>query len=383
MRVTISLYANPYQYPPTLHAMECLQEMGEEVTLIGLGGEGTKSSDYLDIHSNLIRWEEKRGLNRFWRFVKRAQLFFTFLIALKKSSNDSDLVLCYDNVALLATCVALVPKKKISVWYHSHDYIHIKNPFKISLLTLSKRLEPFCFNRVDYFSLPVRERLSYYKVPHRLIPRTFIVPNYPLIEGIHKAFSNQLVGNVVKILYQGNINDSHGFENIIPLLPREVEGRRLHLTLIGPIKSGYKKKLESVAKSHHSIDCFKILPPVHYDELASITKNYHIGLATHLPGEKLIYTFGATASNKIYEYAVAGLPVLLYDTEHYRSYLGHRIWANFTDLSHLSLLSSIAKIISNYEVQSFAARNDVFNDLNFSNYFKQVYLNEIKKSIKE
>ena len=77
-----------------------------------------------------------------------------------------------------------------------------------------------------------------------------------------------------------------------------------------------------------------------------------------------------TASNKIYEYAASGMPVLLYDNIHFRSILGNRNWAFFTDTQEKSLVKTLEEIIAQYQLLSSSAQKDFKAELCFEHYFQ-------------
>lgn len=381
-KIVISIYADPFGYPPTLNAAKTLANIGETVTVVGrdfcLGSpDSDKNIEFL------LLSDENSLKSSALRKVKSILRFFEFIrIIWKVSKDNTKILLCFDNVALLAGYLVLLTGRKTTFWYHSHDHLHTNKLKSNSLLWIAKKWEKRIFKRVNFFSLPVFERLVYYNVPEDLKNMTFVIPNYPRINSSYDASPRCLNDGVLKILFQGNINESHGFERIIPVLQNKIFGRKIELTLLGPIKQDYQSYLEGLAVAVGCEFHLKILPPVSYQDLANITTGYDIGLATHLPGDKVIYSLGATASNKIYEYAYAGLPVLLYDTDHYKKYLGSRKWTNFTDLSENSILSCLHSIVENYAEQSASAIKDIKSELNYELYFNNVYLNEISRTNK-
>jgi glycosyltransferase involved in cell wall biosynthesis len=85
-----------------------------------------------------------------------------------------------------------------------------------------------------------------------------------------------------------------------------------------------------------------------------------------------------TASNKIYEYAASGMPVLVYDNEHFRSTLQNRLWVIFTDTSTVSLQRALVKIMDQYKQMEAAALNDFETELCFEKYFNP-FLNYLSK----
>jgi glycosyltransferase involved in cell wall biosynthesis len=99
-----------------------------------------------------------------------------------------------------------------------------------------------------------------------------------------------------------------------------------------------------------------------------VTKECQIGIAIFMGKDEVSKTLGS-ASNKIYEYAACGLPVIAYDNEQFRKHIGKYSWVTFTDGSIPSLKKAIEHIINNYNSLSIAAKNDFENIFYFENAF--------------
>ncbi len=85
-----------------------------------------------------------------------------------------------------------------------------------------------------------------------------------------------------------------------------------------------------------------------------------------------LYSTAAQASNKIYEYAASGLPVIYFQNEHYSRYLGTFKWAFPTNLTEQSLSEVIMEIQSDYGKVSEHALDDFQNKLYFGIGFRPV-----------
>jgi hypothetical protein len=79
-----------------------------------------------------------------------------------------------------------------------------------------------------------------------------------------------------------------------------------------------------------------------------------------------------TASNKIYEYAALGLPVILYDNAHFRETLGQYNWAFFTNTEPESYRQCLHRIISDYPSLSKQAFEDFKSKLCYEHNFEPV-----------
>ena len=118
-----------------------------------------------------------------------------------------------------------------------------------------------------------------------------------------------------------------------------------------------------------------------YAELPSLTASCHIGIGINMNSDRVSQTQG-TASNKIYEYAASGLPVILYDSGQFTKYLQKYNWAFFTDGSLNSIRDNVAAILKDQRRLSEMARHDFEESLNFEKNFKPA-LHTVLDSIKE
>ena len=151
------------------------------------------------------------------------------------------------------------------------------------------------------------------------------MPNYPTVKFYSKFFKeqNKNIGKP-KLIYQGTVSEGHGLEQICFL----IKNMNCELQVVGRIDYEYKTKLTQLCDNENLI----FHGQISYNNLPFITSNCNIGLAINV-ANNVIYKTGDTASNKIYEYAACGLPILYFDNEHYRKYLDKYEWAFATDLS--------------------------------------------------
>ena len=149
------------------------------------------------------------------------------------------------------------------------------------------------------------------------------------------------------------------------------------MTIIGQDRKNYKATLLQLAKEYDVQDKLQILERKQYTELPKITRSHHIGLAVHERSGS-IYGSGGTASNKIYEYAALGLPVMLHDNKHYRTHLKGFEWTFFVQLSDTSILKCIADIVNDYDRVSQQAHLDFKNSLHFEARFDKVCKNVLQ-----
>ena len=223
------------------------------------------------------------------------------------------------------------------------------------------------FAELDFFSLPTSERKLYYPV-HRVKRETFVIPNYPAISFFRQFQRPRPLESAIRLIYQGALGRGHGFEEIICLLAEPFNGKSLQLILKGWIHEDYKRELVELAE-HCGVSeklFFGGFGP--YPEVPKLAASCTIGLAIFTANDIMNQTL-ATASNKIYEYAAVGLPVIRYDTPYFREHFRHREWTFFTDLSRDSLRRTIESILSSYDAAMSAAIRDFHREFNYEKVF--------------
>ena len=151
-----------------------------------------------------------------------------------------------------------------------------------------------------------------------------------------------------------------------------MSGKHFHLTLVGKIDAAFRDELLDLVESQGVANRFAIIDFVPFTELPRVLEAFDIGLAIHKP-VGVTYSTGGTASNKIYEYAAAGLPVVLYDSAHYREHLGGRTWVTFSILTWESFSNAIKTLMDSLDERSNAAMADIRKELNYESVFQSAW----------
>ena len=373
-------HIHPKYYPPTLFAINEFSKIAGEVTVItrNLANSEWKFPENVNVKTSgkYISLEESMKLP----YLMKIKSFFEYITLLYRrvKTENPDLVVVYDPIALFATwALTKLMSKKHIFWYHNHDVIDKSMVGKFSIGWFAIKYEKKAFNSIDIFTLPSDERKNYFPIKEGR-GKYYFLPNLPAMS-FYKQFYRikHKPEKEIKLLYQGVIRQGHGLEEIIAVLNHIVLNKSISLTLLGDIKADYKQSLINLASSYNVLDKLKILPREPYAKLPLTTAQYSTGLAIHNV-KSIQYSTGGTATNKIYEYAALGLPVILYDCEHYRKYLDRFRWANFTDLSKGSIIACIQNIIENYCELSNLAHHDFLNELNFERKFKKILDNALE-----
>ena len=371
--LVIAFYSHPEYYPPVLSALENLASIYKRIYVLH---RNAKAFDWkypdnvvlLPSGNQYVPGEVETGPLR-----EKIRWFTHFTRSFYSLVRDQkpDTILIYDYMPILSyRLFSNLTKKPRILWYHNHDVADEKQLRKYSLSWFAWKSEKWLFPKLNIFSLPAVERKSAF--PMSLLNGHFIfLPNFPSIH-IYGNLEPKtgMPRKTIRLLFQGSIGTQHGLEEIIPLLKEQINGHDLQLILKGFISKEYAETLDKLAASYSVGDRVIFMGPTGYREVIQNAKTCDIGIGIHMKQDIMNRTLG-TASNKIYEYAAVGLPVLIYDNEHFRQTLGKYSWVFFTDASESSLRKCLQDIISNLNSLSQAARKD-FEDFSFEKYFDKV-----------
>jgi hypothetical protein len=371
-RAVVGIYIDPDFYPPTINAILNLAEQFQEVIVISRNNTPGDYAYPSNVHlkkigkSCSVREMEKQPV---WIKVGSFLNFLFCLLHYTRSSKTS-LVVLYDSIALygfyLVKNLSKYTHKKI--WYHNHDMPDkvLRNQFSVG--GLAAKYEATGMKFIDFFSLPSKDRLDSYPEIKSGIT-VFIIPNYPSLKVYNSQPATKKEDGVIRIIFQGFIGLGLCLEKFIELLPEKINGKTLQLILKGSVKEEYKTFLNGFAEKLSVTGKLSWIPIGPYFELIEVTSSCDIGIGINMNTDTISKTLG-TASNKIYEYAASGLPVILFDNTQYRKYLDKYEWAFFTDGSLNSLKENIELISKNLPHLAKEARLDFEQDLNFETNFQ-------------
>jgi len=370
--IVAGIYIDPDFYPPTINAIINLSEISEEVVVV------TRNHTAIDFPypSNVrlvklgklmtvLETEQMSIFSKFLSFIK-----FSFYLWKYITKKHVSIAVLYDAIPLFSFFLIRKFISKKNIWYHNHDMPGTHMTRKFSIGWFSGKFEHSAMKHIHFFSLPSDDRLAFYPNWHQK-NNYFSIPNYPSIKVYQRTTPKSFINNEIRIIFQGTIGVEHALEEIIGLLNKKIEGKSVRLILKGGVRPQYKKQLTELAQQLSVADKLEWVSLGPYCELSSLTKSCHIGVAVYMGNDNVRKTLG-TASNKIYEYAASGLPVILFDNEQFRKYLSGYSWAYFTDGTPASLEKCISEIVLNYPNASDSSRMSFEKTLNFETRFEKI-----------
>ena len=374
--ITVLIYAHPELYPPTLSAIEELSQIADAIDVVTRNMLASKWEYPKNVRVHYINKKKYVGFGiEKVSFGLKIIHFLKFVMMSHRliKKNKSKIVLAYDAIPLYVAHLlkATLKKQDSLLWYHNHDVTDLSKANYFSIMSIASRKQDSAIQNIGMFSLPSKERLVYFKnIPKEINP--IIIPNYPLKKVYSKHIKKEIkTTSRLKLVYQGSIGKGHGLESIIKILNQPINNKLLELHLVGKIRAPYLQQLNTLAKQNGVLDRFEYHGIKPFTQLPAFLSGFDVGIAIHKP-YNITYATGGSASNKIYEYAAIGLPVLLFDNEHYRSYLGDNNWSFFTDLTHDSLINSLMAIHDSFSVATLAARKDFLEKYNYGNCFQKI-----------
>ena len=370
-RVVVGIYIDVDFFPPSINAILNFAEVFEEVIVVSRNNSKIdfpfpKNVRVIKVgpYCTVREMEQQSVWQKAFYFSK-----FTRTLLKYAKKGGADMLVLYDSLALFAYYLTRKLSHSKKVWYHNHDMADSKLLGKFSIGGLASKYESRALKHIHIFSLPSKERLIYFP---NLLPAvaTFVIPNYPSLKIYNKPTKNN-DSNFIHLIYQGFIGAGHSLEASIKLLRTTINGCQLYLVLKGSVSEEYKSSLNALAEREGVSDHITWLPVGPYSALPAITAKADIGIGINYNTDPVSRVQGS-ASNKIYEYAASGLPVILYDSDQFRRYLDKYEWAFFSDGSKDSLGKIITAIIPKLETYRKMARNDFEKELNFEYVFKPV-----------
>lgn len=195
--------------------------------------------------------------------------------------------------------------KRRALIYDSHEVQTSRTGYDHSIYA---KLEQFFINKMDSMIVENHTRAKYNEVLYGFYPN--VIHNYPFKQNKIKVDDEKINLNKILqlsedekiLLYQGGIQEGRGLDKLIKAVPMFEQGT---LVLIGDGR--IKPDLEKMVKDMNLQDRVKFLPKVPLEDLPKYTENAYIGFQVL---NNINYNHYSASSNKLFEYMMAGVPVV-------------------------------------------------------------------------
>lgn len=268
---------------------------------------------------------------------------------------------------------ALIPAYKAAkklhskIIYDSHE-IFVENfsgKFFAPYVWYLKAQEKFLCRRVDKMISVSNAAADYFKKLYN-IERPTVVTNCCLARDIAQ---NTDKNEGFEILNHGQFYAGRGYDIMLEAAPLLKESPEIKLAIrgFGEMEEELRARKEELSASN-----FIFYPPVTVDKLIESASHSMVGVAIT---EAICLNFKLSVSNKIFEYAAAGLPVIMSDIPEHR-YLNEKYEFGIIleDNSPEAFAKAALKLYSDKDFYNKCAQNArrLSNELNWENEFKKI-----------
>jgi glycosyltransferase involved in cell wall biosynthesis len=229
---------------------------------------------------------------------------------------DADVYHAHDLFALdIAFVAARVTGARLvydshELWYSRVKYNYRARLIRRLLYLVRERALIGDADRVIMVSSPTAELLKErYAVHDPVVIRNVPLPMAPLPSPVNLRDKLQIGGDKKILLHLGGIHKWRGFEQMLEVLARN---EQLVLLAIGGgnQESAYERHCEEIAGRLRVRDRFNILKAMPFDEMMAHARGADVGMCLTQNINLHYYT---TLSNKFFDYALAGLPIVASD----------------------------------------------------------------------
>ena len=289
-----------------------LAKQGMEVKVYATAGIGLPRTEKRPNYQVLRPYEAKSPVKRAGRIISSLGTFFLLLEGIRKI----DLIHCNDLEPLLfCVWLKIITFGRIKIIYDAHELETEKNAAKGLRKHLSKFLEARLISKVDAFITVSPSIAEWYRKVYALENPT-VVLNCPYYHEVNQTdLLRESLGipqHKIIFLFQGGFSPKRGLPQLIKVFESADAPTDCVLVFLGfgsMHKAGMdlQKRIENASSKGTNI---YFHPAVPYSELLNYTSSADIGLCLT---EDTCLSHRYSLPNKLFEYAMAGIPMIVSD----------------------------------------------------------------------
>lgn len=208
----------------------------------------------------------------------------------------------------LVPCVKAAKKLRCKIIYDSHEIcvenIHLGGFYKKYLAWCEKR----CVKKIDRMVCVSNAAADYFKKKYH-IERPLVVTNCSLKK---EQYISDEKNDAFEVLNHGQFYEGRGYDVMVEAIPLLKDYPKIKLAVrgFGKLEENLKERANELGG-----DNFIFYPKVLVEDLISSASKSRVGVAIT---EAICLNFRLSVSNKLFEYAAAGLPVIMSDIPEHR-----------------------------------------------------------------
>ena len=364
MRVCVVVLNSIWYDPRVRKQLASYQENGVDVTAVGFK---CRRYDVDKIHNipcpTTIVEPNPRYIGRQRSILKKI---------IRENSNNHrlcDAIVAYhpdvihaNDLSTLVACVKAARKLKCRVIYDSHEICvenhHVQGVYKKYLAWIEKKY----VKHIDRMVSVSHAAAQYFKERYK-IPTPLVITNCSLLS--ERSFSKSK-NEGFEVLNHGQYYAGRGYDIMVAAAPYLHEYPEIHIALrgFGSMEDQLRASAEKIGEQK-----VRFYPPVLVEELIFMASKSHVGVAIT---EDTCLNFRLSVSNKLFEYASAGLPVIMSDIPEHR-YLNEKYEFRIIipDNSPESFASAVIKLYTDKAFYEKCAENakKLSMEVNWENEF--------------
>ena len=371
----ITLYSNPDYYPPTVYAVRIL-------------------SSYFRIHilcRNMEKpfqdWPAGVTIERFGKYAsvgdKEAAGACAKLIEYAKfvararvliKEIRPALVYAYDPHAFVASIVGRMVGSSTPVIFHQHELPEMRSLSWASLQGWVVWAALRGTKSADATVFPEKYRAREWLMAAGDSRAPIIVPNCP--DQSYFPAPADWSGTIAErycareAVYVGSVGADNG--HLEALRAIAIADGNVRLRVIGSFRPEFETNFNKLARELGVTKRISLDGWIAHDEVPARRSGSSAGLSLYKPVTKNLEYMGS-ASNKLFEYAAMGMPVVVPDRASYRDFLGDAEWVTYADVEQpASIARAIDSIFADrerYIAMSRAARRAFEEQYNYERVF--------------
>lgn len=374
-RLLITIYANPDYYPPTVYAVrilsqyfkihilsrnmaEPIQEWPPDVTVERMGEYASaRGKEAANPGAKLIEYAKFAARTR--ALIKQMQPVTVY---------------SYDAHALVASIAGRVGRRSIPLIFQAHELPDTQKLSWSSLEGWVLRAALIGTKSADTVIFPEKNRARHWLTAAGDPRAPIIVPNCPdrdyfsppadWSETIARRYRAR------EVVYVGYAGAENGHLEGLRALAMTESGIRMRV--IGGYRPEFKASFNSLARELGVTERVSLDGWLRQDELLARASVASAGLSLHKATSKGL-EYQGSASNKLFEYAAMGLPVIVPERASYRDFLGDAEWVTYADIDQPeSIAHAITSLFADrerYVAMSRAARRAFEDHYNYERVF--------------
>lgn len=236
--------------------------------------------------------------------------------------------------------------------YDTHELESETNGKKGFRKKLGKWMEKSLIKHVD-MTLVVSESIADWYAKEYNIRRPSVIMNAPnkreLKVNNHFRENLGIRDNQIILLYQGGLMSGRGINLILDTFKARIDDK---VVVVFMGYGGLEQDIKSAANTYHNIFFFPAVPP---HIVLEYTSSADLGISLI---EKTCLSYYFCMPNKLFEYAMAGLPVLV---------------SNMKDMSELVVRNNMGAVVSDFSASGISQAVDNFLDQDLTNMKKNAY----------